>query len=525
MPKYAILSHVWGREEVKFEDIGDLSKAGRMLGYEKILLSCAQARRDGLQYVWVDTCCIDKSSSSELSEAINSMFKWYQNAAVCYAYLDATTTLASSQTGDELEEFENSRWFTRGWTLQELIAPRVVEFYGRSWVHLGSRYILRGKISHRTSIPERVLRNPKTIITYSVATRMSWASARNTTRLEDRAYSLLGLFDVHMPLLYGEGKRAFIRLQEEIIKSSDDETILVWDGDFLRGEERLTMLAPDPASFFNSANVEQLPVRGSSSQYTVTNKGLQMHVPLLKYHRKGEPEEFYGILNCHYRNDFTRYIAISLSSLDVETNGIRHFLKSNITTVLDDMTKHAVPTTIIIRRTEDVEFTTQDTFVHLKLKSHPFKYLDSDMSFKITPLFPDIPDGECNWNPDTNILSIRADNWPPVVCIVGFHLHVKGSVDWGLVVVYTFPWNGTLGMVKAIPTTDSFKVNSESWAALGKRYSSFVIYQDEDELTPTRVSHNHELFTASWDARIMVRRGNMLKQSIRILEVDLSGRE
>jgi len=285
------------------------------------------------------------------------------------------------------------------------------------------------------------------------------------------------------------------------------------------------MLAPDPASFFNSANVEQLPVRGSSSQYTVTNKGLQMHVPLLKYHRKGEPEEFYGILNCHYRNDFTRYIAISLSSLDVETNGIRHFLKSNITTVLDDMTKHAVPTTIIIRRTEDVEFTTQDTFVHLKLKSHPFKYLDSDMSFKITPLFPDIPDGECNWNPDTNILSIRADNWPPVVCIVGFHLHVKGSVDWGLVVVYTFPWNGTLGMVKAIPTTDSFKVNSESWAALGKRYSSFVIYQDEDELTPTRVSHNHELFTASWDARIMVRRGNMLKQSIRILEVDLSGRE
>ena len=525
MPKYAILSHVWGKEEVTFEDIGDLFKARRMLGFEKIRLSCVQAKRDGLQYMWVDTCCIDKSSSSELSEAINSMFKWYQNAAVCYAYLNRTTTLDTPESGDELEEFANSRWFTRGWTLQELIAPRVVEFYGRLWFHLGSRYILREKISLRTGIPERVLRNPKTIRTYSVATRMSWASARNTTRPEDRAYSLLGLFDVHMPLLYGEGKRAFIRLQEEIIKSSDDETILVWDGDFLRGEERLTMLAPDPASFFNFANVEQLPVRGSSSRYTVTNGGLQIHVPLLKYHRKGEPEECYGILNCHYRNDFTRYIAISLSPLDVETNGIRHFLKSNISTVLEDMAKHAVPTTIIIRRTEDVEFTTQETFVHLNLTSHPFNDLDHYMSFKITPLFPDIPDGECHWNNETNVLSMRADNWPPAMCILGFYLHVEGPVDWGFVVVYSLPWNGTLGEVMVIPNTDSSKFNLESWTTWAKKYSRSVSFQDEDELTPTRLNGRNELFHTSWSARIMVRKVKMLKQSIRILEVEISGSE
>jgi len=231
MPKNAILSHVWGKEEVTFERIGNLPKARRTLSFEKVRLSCVQTKRDGLRYVWVDTCYIDKSSSSELSEAINSMFKWYQNAPVCYAYLRTTTTLGILENGDPLEDFVNSKWLTRGWTLQQLIVPRVVEFYSRSWFHLGSRYILRKEISLVTGIPERVLRNPKTIKTYSVATRMSWASARNTTRPEDRVYSLLGFFYVHMPLLYGEGKRAFIRLQEEIIKSSDDETILAWDGD------------------------------------------------------------------------------------------------------------------------------------------------------------------------------------------------------------------------------------------------------------------------------------------------------
>jgi len=248
-----------------------------------------------------------------------------------------------------------------------------------------------------------------------------------------------------------------------------------------------------------------------------------MHIPLLKYHQKGEPEECYGLLNCHYRNDFARYIAISLTPLDDETDGIRHFRKSNISTVLEDMAKHAVLTTIIIRRTEDVEFTTQETFVHLNIKSHPFSELDSNMSFEITPLFPDIPDRECHWNHETNILSIRVDNWPPITCILGFYLHVEGPLDWGFVIVYSIPWNGTHGQVKAIPNTDISKFSLELWPKWAREYDCSVMFQDEDELTPTRLYGDHELFAHSWGARITVRKAMMLKQSIRVLEVEISG--
>ncbi|KAH8786755.1 heterokaryon incompatibility protein-domain-containing protein [Hyaloscypha sp. PMI_1271] len=249
IPPYAILSHVWDKDEVTFQDVHDLPKAKRMLGYEKIRLSCRQAEQHSLEYIWVDTCCIDKSSSAELSGAINSMFKWYQEAKICYAYLNTTSTLEDSE--DSVSVFSNSKWFTRGWTLQELIAPKSVNFYGKAWKSLSSRMTLRKEISQITRIPERLLQNPQTLNSYSVAKRMSWAGGRITTRLEDGAYSLLGVFGVHMPLLYGEGRRAFIRLQEEIIKISHDESLFVWQGAFLR-EEILDMLAPDPAAFLSS---------------------------------------------------------------------------------------------------------------------------------------------------------------------------------------------------------------------------------------------------------------------------------
>jgi len=226
IPPYAILSHRWEEEEVTYQDLQNgLDVCQRKQGFAKIQKCCQQAVTDGLEYAWVDTCCIDKSSSADLSEAINSMYQWYQNSAVCYAYLsdaecsgqeNAMQRLQDPESSDEGLQFLASKWWTRGWTLQELIAPRVVKFFGhddkQQWRQLGEKSTLLELIVYRTPIDRKVLEGSD-VRSCSIANRMSWAAERETTRVEDRAYSLLGVFGVNMPLLYGEGERSFIRLQ------------------------------------------------------------------------------------------------------------------------------------------------------------------------------------------------------------------------------------------------------------------------------------------------------------------------
>jgi Heterokaryon incompatibility protein (HET) len=224
VPPYAILSHTWGEEEVTFRDLTestDRSKAA----FKKILFCARQAAKDGLQYFWVDTCCIDKSSSTELSEAINSMFRWYQHASKCYVYLQ-DVSMSDSYTGSQFSqsiwesEFRKSRWFTRGWTLAELIAPASVEFFSREGANLGDKISLEQQIHETTGIPIGAIRGTTPLLSFSVTERMSWAANRQTKRAEDKAYSLLGIFDVHMPLIYGEGgEHALNRLRAEIERS------------------------------------------------------------------------------------------------------------------------------------------------------------------------------------------------------------------------------------------------------------------------------------------------------------------
>ncbi|KAF1976635.1 HET-domain-containing protein, partial [Bimuria novae-zelandiae CBS 107.79] len=183
--------------------------------------------------------CIDKSSSAELTEAINSMFRWYQKAAACCAYLDDATLGSESACDDTIEDLLRwSRWFTRGWTLQELIAPNEVHFYDSLWKPMGTRTALGTCIADITSINSEILTTPRAtartsihslLSEKSVARRMAWTAHRKTTRPEDIAYCLLGLFDIHMPLIYGEGtKKAFARLQIEILRDSTDQSILAW---------------------------------------------------------------------------------------------------------------------------------------------------------------------------------------------------------------------------------------------------------------------------------------------------------
>ncbi|KAI1358520.1 HET-domain-containing protein [Xylaria arbuscula] len=238
IPRYAILSHTWGDDEVLYEDVQTKSTEEwkDKIGAGKILKSAKICVAFEIAYIWIDTCCIDKGSSAELSEAINSMFEWYRSSLVCFAYLSDVLLDQQQEPQDGIVPFEKSRWFTRGWTLQELIAPSNLQFSDKSWRLLGGRSELADKIYSITYVDESVLRSQDSsglvdaLTECSVHTKMVWAAKRFTTRAEDRAYSLLGLFDVNMPLLYGEGgQKAFKRLQDEIIKRTSDQSILLHD--------------------------------------------------------------------------------------------------------------------------------------------------------------------------------------------------------------------------------------------------------------------------------------------------------
>jgi hypothetical protein len=213
--RYAILSHRWlenNDEETSFEDIQNPKRdtVQKKLGFKKIQQCCKQAIKDGIDWIWVDTCCIKQSSSTELSESINSMFRWYGSATVCYAYL---FDVYGSPLHDEqsAREFRNSSWFTRAWTLQELLAPKEVVFFSNNWEDLGTKLELSNLVSEVTRIDEEYLvprsdihsTPPTNIKSASLAKRMSWAVGRKASRQEDIAYRLLGIFDVNMPLLYG----------------------------------------------------------------------------------------------------------------------------------------------------------------------------------------------------------------------------------------------------------------------------------------------------------------------------------
>jgi hypothetical protein len=179
IPQYAILSHTWGEDEVSFQDIRG-PDAALKAGYKKIRYVCEHALEAGLQYAWIDTCCIDKKSSAELSEAINSMFRWYHKAVYCYAYLADVPDGTDVHT--ETSAFTTSRWFTRGWTLQELLAPTDLMFFSTDGLYLGSKRELGKKISEITTIGEEYLHGEAPLSQASIAKRMSWASCRTTTR-------------------------------------------------------------------------------------------------------------------------------------------------------------------------------------------------------------------------------------------------------------------------------------------------------------------------------------------------------
>lgn len=369
-PKYAILSHTWGKDEVSFGDVQSGSAASKV-GWQKVDSFCEHARNDGFEWVWIDTLCINKESSAELSEAINSMYQWYTRARECYVYLfDAFHAVAAYQDidpehddetqrgfltahggkhvdprvthansiqrhrlrghdfdpyelhGHDLDRHEDEvyedldlgqcRWFTRGWTLQELIASKNISFYGPNWEFLGTKRTLRGTLANVTGISLNVLRNPAEYLSQeTIAARMSWAAGRRTTRIEDRAYCLLGILGINLNLLYGEGARAFVRLQEELIRTSTDQSIFAWG--LSRDYARPALLAASPDDFEGCQNV--IPYnRGGLTSYYITNNGLVINLPL--FHRPWDRSIRFGVLNCRIRDDSTGPLTLCLESAD-----------------------------------------------------------------------------------------------------------------------------------------------------------------------------------------------------------------
>lgn len=315
IPPYAILSHTWADEEITYDDLSRRHSAREKQGWDKIEKSCALAKSLDLEFIWIDTCCIDKSSSAELSEAINSMFRWYENARLCIAFLSDWD--AAADTLDS-KVFRSSRWFTRGWTLQELIAPPEVIFYDRHWEKQFTRDSLKDLIHDITGIPKSILEAAtdgdrqcrQRLDEISVAQRMSWAAKRSTTRTEDVAYCLLGIFDINMPLLYGEGAtKAFRRLQDEIIKSTDDESIYAWSYPREGLEKRIFwgLLANSPAAFDNYNDLiprrSRYLTRSSNRTVTVSNRGLLLDLFVTPFPKDMSRTIFLAFLDCDMRRE------------------------------------------------------------------------------------------------------------------------------------------------------------------------------------------------------------------------------
>ncbi|KAH9935209.1 HET-domain-containing protein [Epithele typhae] len=260
VPKgYATLSHTWSQDpnnpEQSFQDAQRIATECRANGTnprdvvcEKIRMCCITAERDGYHWVWIDTCCINKESSTELSEAINSMFTWYVLCEVCYAFLDDVSSDDDPKATNS--QFRHSRWHTRGWTLQELLAPALVYFLSKDWETIGSKHDLAETLEGITRIYSKYLTRDWDFLTASIAVKMRWASRRKTSRVEDEAYCLLGLFDINMPTLYGEGRQAFIRLQAEIVRLSYDTTLFAWGNVHLPSDETLAQ-APSQGNVDN----------------------------------------------------------------------------------------------------------------------------------------------------------------------------------------------------------------------------------------------------------------------------------
>ncbi|KAI5986761.1 hypothetical protein F5J12DRAFT_868177 [Pisolithus orientalis] len=308
LPPYAILSHAWQSGEAhRFHEIGTPGVCQKP-GYDKVQGCCTLALQHGLDYVWIDTCCADANSITAFDEALNSSYAWFNQAAVCFVYLHDVESRERPE--QESSTFRRSKWFSRAWTLQELLAPGNVFFFAKDWKEIGTKAGLASVISSVTGIHTDALMHPERVPHFSVATRMSWAKGRKSSKPEDRVYALMGLFGVNLPIVYGQGEtETFMKLQHEIIKKSDDQSILAWRF-FTRAPSPRTssFLADSPDYFADCGDVHRIPsdqlleycikhshpTANPRSGFLLTCRGLQATLPV----RSRRPGVLDALLAC-----------------------------------------------------------------------------------------------------------------------------------------------------------------------------------------------------------------------------------
>ncbi|KAF5652544.1 het domain protein [Fusarium sp. NRRL 25303] len=313
-PSYAILSHTWisPKDEITYQDMkrrtGDIKNdVYKQKGWSKLKDYCDRAFKDGWEWAWMDTCCIDKTNPADTQEAINAMFRWYQNAGVCYAHLSDVDFVSLPDDTDldsgtnrlrtaGKNKFIGAKWFTRGWTLQELLAPHYLIFVDRDWHHIGTRESWALEIEKASKIEARHLNafNPTDFASCSTAMRFSWASGRETTVEEDESYSLLGLFGISLPLIYGEGGRqAFNRLQRQLIHVYHDDSVFAWKSSQPDPKPGVGILARSVKDFWDASKVA---AGQYGNAYSMTNRGLEI---TSKYWRqRSNPDGVIVRLNC-----------------------------------------------------------------------------------------------------------------------------------------------------------------------------------------------------------------------------------
>ncbi|KAK4555387.1 hypothetical protein LTR86_007684 [Recurvomyces mirabilis] len=410
IPEYAILSHRWGADEINHKDYVKGRFETRQQGYRKIKSCCDLAARRGRNYVWIDTCCIDKRSSAELSEAINSMYKWYEKAVECYVYLSDVQPYTESE--DWQMQFSSSAWFQRGWTLQELLAPCITIFFANDWSLLGigsvndsvSDEIVRtaGGLPHLdslvqsiVSIPRQVLDDSRMMTFFSVAQRLSWAANRQTTRVEDEAYCLLGILGVNMPLLYGEGDKAFRRLQLEVARQVADESILAFDrytSDVRK--HPIELLARSPQQFRTCGDMTPADLT-FKLPFTFTNMGLELsssrapernnYTPRKIMKVKGQREKILYLLACRHTFASEWHGYWLLLVLDVCGHYCLHAAGHDLVTTKDDDS-----------RDRDAIF---DAFAPMLNLQHPLTYMRHDLveaDLDDQPIHVHNPDQRCS---------------------------------------------------------------------------------------------------------------------------------
>ena len=473
VPPYAILSHTWGEDEVTYQDMlrylnlfnsGSLQYRpvfnekdrllnvpilpGELQGFDKIRQTAKLACADSLDYFWIDTCCIDKKSSAELSEAINSMFRWYKNSVVCYAFLvDIHTTTFNNDLGE-------SRWFQRGWTLQELIAPSSVIFFNQDWRHVGSKKDHVEKLAEFTGIHELVLQHSYNISDHSVAQRMCWASTRKTTRVEDIAYCLLGIFDLNMPLLYGEGEKAFMRLQEEIIKKRPDDSIFAWGlakiphpplGTLTTPNPYrrfLPAVAPSPGHFKYCRNIESGEILRNS--FKVINHSIEIELPLVQLpgSEYSGGDIWFGLLSCRISsrppNSISKnqlaFLAVLLGNFDVGSGEVLRRACSDIEESVTFLISPKVAaqaiwkTVTILQNPDSMIYGSLANSIRAKLSHVVFNTKSLEhLGYKISMCYctrPLLPRQKFsgNWDAELETLTISSD-WDAISYSSMFHMH------------------------------------------------------------------------------------------------------